>query len=545
MLCRRLVIPSVLLVALAGCGDDDGGGAATPDPNEPAALGGTLAYVVSECRVEADQVLYRWDLRIQQGKGEPVTVVEYVAPPLAPEARVGADLPLTFPVTASSGCVLRGTTRNGSGNVILGPFQLIAVSPDGSRVAFELTEDFFGGSFDACLSQSCSPSGILTPEEEGIFIVRSDGSGLRRLGRASSVPSFNTNFTIGSFAGFRFSPDGRLLTFVDQGPGPDGESALQLWIQDVRSGARTQLTHLPPSRPSPPIGTSGTCCARFVDNDTIRFESNAIIDEPRDGTDSCVRTVTGSREPDARGVFTIKTSGNDLCEVFSPPIPSEAPQLIETYVIAGDQPDVTALFLTGAPERPITCPSSLAVFPDLLSELAKNSRAEVFYSDGVNLLQLTNFRRQLTGGVSGTVLSEDGATVFFNTAANPFGTNPSENCQLFSISVTGSDLRQLTNFSEVELSTSDCLGGPPGCGCYVGEFYQDPITDTVLFWSSCDPPMGTNPNGGQIFAIRPDGSGLRQLTNARGAVTEPDGTFVAELVGPYAYSSRRPGGLRP
>ncbi len=101
MLFRRLVIPSLLLVALAGCGDDDGG---TTDLNEPAALGGTLASIVSECRVEADQVLFRWDLRIQRGEGEPVTVAEYVLPPLAPDAPLAPDLPIPFPLTASSGC---------------------------------------------------------------------------------------------------------------------------------------------------------------------------------------------------------------------------------------------------------------------------------------------------------------------------------------------------------------------------------------------------------------------------------------------------------
>ena len=42
-------------------------------------------------------------------------------------------------------------------------------------------------------------------------------------------------------------------------------------------------------------------------------------------------------------------------------------------------------------------------------------------------------------------------------------------------------------------------------------------------------------SGGQIFAVRPDGTGLRQVTNARGFTTDADGTFHAELVGPIAY----------
>jgi hypothetical protein len=63
------------------------------------------------------------------------------------------------------------------------------------------------------------------------------------------------------------------------------------------------------------------------------------------------------------------------------------------------------------------------------------------------------------------------------------------------------------------------------------------VTRTVVFYSSCD-PFGTNPYGGQLFAIRPDGSKLRQLTRARGRVIEDDGEFTVELPGPFAYSAR-------
>ena len=66
--------------------------------------------------------------------------------------------------------------------------------------------------------------------------------------------------------------------------------------------------------------------------------------------------------------------------------------------------------------------------------------------------------------------------------------------------------------------------------------FLDPITGTVLFASSCD-PVGGNPFGEQLFAMRPDGTGLRQLTNARGMTTDPDGTVHVELPGPVAYYS--------
>jgi hypothetical protein len=41
--------------------------------------------------------------------------------------------------------------------------------------------------------------------------------------------------------------------------------------------------------------------------------------------------------------------------------------------------------------------------------------------------------------------------------------------------------------------------------------------------------------------MRPDGSGLRQLTNARGMTTDPDGTVHVEIAGPFAYPSQKGG----
>ena len=96
-------------------------------------------------------------------------------------------------------------------------------------------------------------------------------------------------------------------------------------------------------------------------------------------------------------------------------------------------------------------------------------------------------------------------------------------------------MRQLTHFGEGVHSSGGCSFSYPQ-GCYMGSINQDqrPGADTVVFYSTCD-PLGTNPNGGQIFAMHFDGTGLRQLTHARGAATEADGTVTAELPGPFAY----------
>src|SRR5262249_1018093 len=67
----------------------------------------------------------------------------------------------------------------------------------------------------------------------------------------------------------------------------------------------------------------------------------------------------------------------------------------------------------------------------------------------------------------------------------------------------------------------------------------DEVTGTVVFASSCD-PVGGNPYGEQLFAMRSDGTGLRQLTTTRGMTTGPDGTVHVEIPGPFAYSVGRP-----
>ena len=143
---------------------------------------------------------------------------------------------------------------------------------------------------------------------------------------------------------------------------------------------------------------------------------------------------------------------------------------------------------------------------------------------------MTNFGRSETGGA---LVDVDREHVYFEASANPLGTNRSENCQLFSIDRLGSDLRQLTFFHETTGHTdSGCRFG--GSGCALGWVSQDPRSRTLVFYSSCD-PFGTNPNGGQIFAMRPDGSGLHQLTDARGLVHEGPDVYTGDLPGPWAY----------
>jgi len=68
---------------------------------------------------------------------------------------------------------------------------------------------------------------------------------------------------------------------------------------------------------------------------------------------------------------------------------------------------------------------------------------------------------------------------------------------------------------------------------------QNSVTGSIYFSSQCD-PLGLNPNGTQLFAIQPDGTGLRQLTNLRGFVQVEDRNAEVETVGaPWAYAAPR------
>lgn len=124
--------------------------------------------------------------------------------------------------------------------------------------------------------------------------------------------------------------------------------------------------------------------------------------------------------------------------------------------------------------------------------------------------------------------------MFFGASADPLGRNPAANCQVFSIDKLGGRLRQVTRFTQSEPNQGGCSYNPPP-GCAIGDAYQDPVTRAVVFISSCD-PIGTNPLGHQAFAMHPNGSGLRQLTTARGFLEEADGAVSAELVGQLVTS---------
>jgi len=456
---------SATLLALAACGG--GRDLSTPPAST---LTGTVAYVVSECRENDRGYSVHQAIQIRQGDREPITVME--VPDIGPLQSVGGL------------CKFVSSARYGPNFISQGAVQRIAVSRDGLNVAFELTDEF-----------SLLGHDFLASERRGLFVVRADGSDLRRLGPPSRQSTSVLSPPIFSYLNdLEFSPDGRTLAFPDKGSGPDGFETSQLVLQDTVTEARMAIIDLPPATPSADVapGFPEVCCPLFFDDTTVGFVTDANVN---------------GLNPQGRIIgVVVQTDGTGL--KVPPLIALPGSQINPTFFITGDRPTAVVLGIPG------------------------EAAHEAFLIDGDNVLQLTSFHLPDTGVRPGVVRE----TIFLTAAADPFGGNPSNNCQIFSVDRTGANLRQLTHFQETAHSRHGCdFNLPIGTGCSIQLLGQDATTQAVLFYSSCD-PLGSNANSGQIFAMRPDGTDLRQLTHTRGLITEADGTVIGEFPGPFAFS---------
>src|SRR5262249_47182352 len=121
----------------------------------PAAIR-TLAYVVTRCRqVGTDFVVGGQELQLRRGNCDPVTVLKISAPDAVPD-------PLHL-------CQLVADNRVGYESALGGVFQRLGVTPHGSGVVFEVSNQ--------------SQQLIKTPVargRQGSFYFRRDGTGLRQ-----------------------------------------------------------------------------------------------------------------------------------------------------------------------------------------------------------------------------------------------------------------------------------------------------------------------------------------------------------------------------
>lgn len=455
-----------LTLLVAACG----GGGSESGTMSPATVR-TLAYVVTDCRGDAQGATMRQSLQIRQGDRAPISVVEHSAAGTASMTSICFDI---------------GVNRQGADCARRGVFHRLGVTPDGSAVVFEVTDED---------SLTAFPRNTLPTEQKGIFIVGADGNGVRRLGPPSREPPYVSFFQSRPF--FAFSPDGRTVAYTDRGPSRDNVDAVQIFTRDLATGSSTQVTYLPPARRNLPV-PDDTCCPFFTDNYTIAFLTYADVKD---------------QNPQHQKIsVTVKTDGAGELTVATPPVVIPGSQLLTTFHITGSDVGAALLSLPGIPTNGV------------------GFIQEVFAISGDDVLQLTTFERFDTDAPT---LSADGQRVFF-AASPPLATNPTEDCQIWSIDRNGGDLRQLTQLHEGPHSTAGCvLLGPPPLGCTAHFVGRDTQTDDLVFISGCD-PVGANPYGLQVFAIHQDGAGLRQLTNTQG-YRHSGGTVNLELPYPFAH----------
>ena len=460
----------------------------------------TLAYVMNECRTDAAgmQVGHQ-ALRIRRGDRE-ITVMEF-----------GPSMPAPDPMGL---CRQYGQGGSGVIAMVSGLFQRLGLSPDGSGVVFEVNPDA------RIIPVGNGPA----PDLVGMFFVRSDGRGRRRLGPASRDRCFRISadptgafiFNVNVAPAIPFSPNGRRIAFTDLGPGPGGEEAVQIVVLDLATGQRTQVTHLPSGPPHDTApGTFLTAYPRFIDDETVLFFTFVDPD--------------GSNPTHDFAAFTVRIDGSEFKRKpdDTPLLGAPGGRVLPVFGVTQLATDIFTLRVPGTPVNPTAQADPIA---------------EVFVQDGKNILQLTNFRRVDTGT---PFLSVASRRAFFRASADPLGTNPSNTCQLFSVNTQGSGLRQVTRFNNpASLATKPACWDSQLSACGLGAVGQDPVTKAVVFRSSCD-PLHANPSGDQVFAMRPDGLGLRQLTEAAGLTTDPDGSVHVELPGPVAYSFERVVAPRP
>jgi hypothetical protein len=391
-------------------------------------------------------------------------------------------------------CELVAENRAGFGSAIAGVFQRLGVTPDGSGVVFEVTNHF-----------ELIGHPPLAEEQQGFFYVHADGSGLRWLGPPSGDRVFRIEGLSGGLSNadaiyqtyLPFSPSGRFVAYTDV----DGNQATQIFTLDVVTGQRTQVTRLPPSTLSTFADYFSLSGQVFLDEHTIQFL--------RQREDTC----------------TIRTDGSGLRCARMVPEQVEAGLPSETKNVGVTQPigRVIDLGLQGTTAKNVSACSGPQV-------------VETFRIVEEHSLQLTTFGRCDTrsispGWLSGPFLHKGRVLL---TASAPSRENPFENCQLFSIGPWAGGLRQLTSFDEGAPARYGC-GWYRGPGCSISlATYEDPVTHWIVFYSSCH-PFDPNFIGSEVFAMRPDGRQLRQLTHTYGVHRVGD-TVDVEIPGPIAYS---------
>ena len=293
-------------LAVTACGGDGGGGTSGP------AQVSTLAYVVTQCHEERGGIGYVASsaVWVRQGERPPVKVVEYPAgqPPIG------------------GFCTLFGQYRDGLSSIYVGALQRLGVSPDGSLVVFEVTDDF------------SVYTHVIPEEQQGIFAVRADGSGLHKVADHSRDPPFRIDWrcvfpNAPGCAGaadyhtdFGFSPDNRRIAYTDLGVGDTGEETPQVFTLDLTTLERQQVTKLPPlpmcrgESNDPPDCVQPTApplsLPSFLDDTTITYARGRGNSFLGGGLFTVKLNANGTPAEEAQAVPVVALPGGGLVPVF-------------------------------------------------------------------------------------------------------------------------------------------------------------------------------------------------------------------------------------
>lgn len=501
----------------------------------------TLAYVVNQCRTtqdgwwEAQQTLW-----IRQGNRPPVKVMEFSSGRVRDPFTI-ANIAAFAPELEGIGsfCQLLGELRSDDAFHLIGNFQRMELTPDGSGLVFEVTGDFAAPKVLRERPQEHLRGGteflrnlvapilaqfedlVVPPAAPGFYYVRSDGTGLRRLADPSRYPYFEFAIELpvadaedSPVLLFKvpndplFSPNGRRIVYTDT-PTPGADPMIM--TLEVASGRTRAVRSVP--------GFSHGIVA-FADNDTVVFRK--------------------TQEADDR-FYRVRIDGSGFREVPVPPV-TPAHAILQDFDIAGRGGRTFAVELVDPASSEDMCVASTNRIPYRMPCVR-----EVFVFTQRHVLQLSRFGRSDT---TRGFLDRTGRRAVFRGSADPFGTNPTENCQLFSIDALGTRLRELTFFREAARSEQGCSDGRrPGCN--VSAVWQDPKIGTVLLASGCDPfrapaAARTSPtprefveagnfHGLQLFSMQADGSTPCRLTDFAGLTFGADGAVTVELPGPTRY----------
>ncbi|MBP7146336.1 MAG: PD40 domain-containing protein [Acidobacteria bacterium] len=358
----------------------------------------------------------------------------------------------------------------------------VALSGSANRIAFSANTD---------------PLGSNPLHRDQLFVINRDGSGLRQLTQAAA----------GSLGSFGISDDGSRIAFTHSGDlaGANADLSPELFAINADGTGLRQLTSQ--------VGFTCTAPALSGNGQKIAFQSNANL-------------ATNNAE-NYDEVFVIDWTGTGLRQL------SNTSNLLLTP--ASQLPSITDDGLTVVYHS-----NHSAIFPPL--NLDGNFEIFRIKTDGTGLKTLTS-STLLTAGALYPTIAGGGGRVTYYSFDNPDGGNADGGPELFVMDGNGGTVRRLTATwqafqADADLSadgsravyvfTEGLLGtgrlysvsAPGGDAAPVGGSNAGAVAapsiagdaQTIVYAGSGD-PLGSNGDGStEIFLVRVDGSGLRQLT---------------------------------